>query len=1100
MNLLVLMLAVGFTTAFASQSYSQTTKLSLKVEKMSLEKFLIKIEEQSEFRFFYTGNINVEKKVTGDFKNSKVIDILDQIKEELQINYEIMGRQIILSPAVPYHSKDMHNNAQQQKVISGKVTDNYGGLLPGVTVQIKGTTRGTITDADGNYIIQNVGNDAVLIFSFIGMVTREVAVEGRSIIHITMTEEALGLDEVVVVGYGTQKKETLTGSIVNVAGAEIQKSPNPNVSANLQGKLPGLVANQRTGEPGRDDPTIYIRGLGTMNDNTPLIIIDGVPRSNMSRMNAEDIESVTVLKDASAAIYGARAANGVILVTTRSGKTGKPVFSLSYNSAFSSPTKLPDLLDAATYAETFNEGEWYDLGRPDDYTPYYSDEVIQKYRDGSDPILYPNTDWVDEVLKDNALQQRVSLSVTGGTDKTRYFMSFAYLDQDGNFKNNPTKYQQYNMRTKIDVDLTDHLTIGANLNALINKKKYSSQGTWTNFYNIIRALPTIPAVYPNGLIAPGRLGENPLLLNRRGYKRVDETPIYTTFTATYKVPFLNGLNIDASYNYDQDNHTDKTWNLPYSYDEYNVNTGEYEVGSVGITTPMLTERYSKWTTSVFNYRISYEKMFDSHKITAMVGQEQQTNTYSWIEAYRQNFVSSAIDQINVGSSAAEDKDNGGSASESAYNNYFGRLNYDYKSKYLAEFLFRYDGSQIFPEGERYGFFPGVSLGWRLSEEEFVKNLIPDIDQLKLRFSTGEIGNDRVGQWQYLQSFSFGHNYVFGTSDVPGIYANTMPNPNITWEVSKKTDIGLDASYKNNLLGMEFTLWKENRSNILASRDLSIPYILGFSGLPDENIGEVNSHGFELILRHRNKSNVFSYHIDGNVAYAESEVVFMDEVPNTESYQDQTGKPIGASLYYEADGIFNTQEEFDAYPHHANSQVGDIKIVDKNDDGVIDSNDRFRYDKTDTPKWVFGVTATMEYKNFDLNLFFQGQAGAVNYFRRVKDLGTTEPANAYAYRAEDRWTVDNPDGTMPRARHNHIDNSTFFLYDATFVRLKNAELGYTLPQNLIARIGLNETRFYVSGSNLLTWAKEITFTDPEVSGESLYYPQLRVINLGVNLKF
>jgi TonB-linked SusC/RagA family outer membrane protein len=974
-----------------------------------------------------------------------------------------------------------------------------------VNIVEKGTTNGVLTGADGTYSITVASSKSVLSFSFIGYESTDVTVGNQTTVNVTLKESVIGLQEVVVTGYGTQRKETLTGSIVNVAGDELKKSPAPNVTTSLSGKLPGLTVNERSGEPGREGLNILIRGSGTLNNNTPLIIIDGVERGQIERLNPEDIESVSVLKDASAAIYGARAANGVIIVTTKTGKVGKPVFSLSYNTAFQHPTKIPDMLDAVAYAQVYNEGDWYRQGRPASYTPFYTADAIQKFRDGSDPILYPNTDWMGEVLKPYSLEQRASLSVNGGTEAVRYLVSFASLHQGSAFRHMPTDYKQYNMRVKVDVNLSKNLSIGANLNAIINDRKYTHINNGTNFINILTANPTLPAVYPNGLIAPGRFGESPLLLDQRGYDKYDDTPLFSTFTATYKIPFVEGLKLDASFNYDLRNQFQKIFQLPYYYYEYNVVTKEYDKKQgTGAKTVELTDTYSKWTTILYNYRITYENTFGNHHMMAMLGQEQQKNTYTWASAYRKNFVSPAIDQINVGSTKPEDKDNGGSASEGAYNNFFGRLNYDYKSKYLVEFLFRYDGSQIFPKGKRYGFFPGVSLGWRLSEEKFFQAALPDVDQLKLRFSYGQIGNDRVGAYQYLQSYSFGNNFVFGGSDVPGIYANTMPNPNITWEVSKKTDFGLETSLWKGLLGMEFTYFIEKRSNILVARNLSIPAILGFSGLPDENIGKVDNHGFELILRHRNSINKLNYTVEGNIAFARSKIIFMDETPQAELYQNQTGHPIGSALYYKTDGIFHTPAELAAYPHQSGTQVGDLKIVDVNDDKVIDSKDQIRFDKSNTPEIVFGLNMGLQYQNFDLTLFFQGQTNAYTYDGDLTygfaSLGNANFTNAVVARAKDHWTVDNPNGTMPRADAFQPGGTTFFLFDATFVRLKSLEFGYSLPKGIPSKIGLEDIRLYISGYNLLTWAKEIKWADPETSGGYLYYPQQRIINLGINVKF
>lgn len=1010
--------------------------------------------------------------------------------------------------AQPEELRSQENQAYQNLTIKGKVTsaeDNSG--LPGVNVVMKGTREGTITDLNGNFAIEVPSKEAVLVFSFIGFGTKEVLVGTQTVINVSLVPDVTALEEIVVVGYGEQKKETLTGSVANISGEEIVKSPSANVSNSLAGRLPGLVVSQRSGEPGRDDPNLLIRGNGTFVDgaNSPLIVVDGVPRSLMSRLNPEDIESISVLKDASAAIYGARAANGVILITTKRGTKGKPQFNFSYNHAFQKPTKVPEMLDAATFAQVFNEGAWYRAGRPEDWTPFYSDEAIRKFADGSDPVLYPSTDWVEEVLKPYSTQQRVNLSANGGTDAVRYFLSFGATTQDGNFRNDPTYYEQYNMRVKVDVNLTDNLTVGANLSAILNDKKYGSVATddeaWINFHNIYQANPTLVARYPNGLIGPGRLGENPLLLDQRGYITREDAPVYSTFTAAYEVPFVEGLKLEGSYNYDLSNQLEKRWRLPYYFHEYNTVTEEYErKQGTGSSSAELWDTYRRWTTQLYNFRVNYDRTFAQHHVGVLVGTEQQKNTHNWVQAYRRNFVSPAIDQINVGSTDPEDRNNGGSASISGYNNYFGRLNYDFNGKYLAEFVFRYDGSQIFPRERRYGFFPGVSAGWRLSEEDFIRNNLNFVNQLKIRGSYGQLGNDRVAAYQHLQAYTFQDNYVFGGGDVPGIRPGVLPNPNITWEVSEKLDLGIDGMLWDGLLGFEYTWFRENRSNILATRNVSVSKVLGFPGLPDENIGKVENKGFELVLSHRNAIGQLNYRVSANTAFARSEIKFMDEVPQDEPYKNQTGHPVGAGLFYKADGLFNTREELEAYPHLPNTQVGDIKIVDLNDDGEINGADQFRFNYNSTPEYVFGMNIDLDYKGFDLNLFFQGQTNAYNYDDRFGILGNSSFDNATVERANDRWTVENPDGSMPRADGNAPGNNTMWVFDATFARLKTVELGYSLPQNLLSKVKLDNARVFVSGFNLLTWAREIKWADPEASGGFLYYPQVRVINLGVNLKF
>lgn len=990
----------------------------------------------------------------------------------------------------------------QQRTISGVVTDENNEPLVGVAVLLQGNVSvGTITELDGRYSISVPASGAVLEFSSLGYTSKTVPVGQSNVINVTLAIDNMQLEETVVVGYGVHKKETLTGSIVTVKGDELTKSPSPNLGSSLEGRLPGLIVNQRSGEPGRDDPSIHIRGFSTFGTTTPLYIIDGVERDGMTRLNPDDIESITVLKDASAAIYGARAANGVILITTKRGQEGKTRFSVDFSSSFSSPTKIPDMLDAATYSEAYNEGDWDRKGRPANYSPSIALTDIEKYRNGSDPVLYPNTDWVKETLRPYALQTRTSIQASGGTKNVRYLLSFGARTQGPGFYHQIEEYNQYTFRSNVEVDFNQYFTVGANISAILSNETHSHVSTHDNFVNILQADPRLVAVYPNGLIAPGRLGENPLLLDQRGYNKTWKSPIYSTLTATYKIPWVEGLRVDASFNYDLSTTKQKVWSIPYYYHEYNVNTGEYDYKQgTGQSTVQLTDTYTYRTNMLYNYRITYDRYFGDHRVALMVGQEQQITDQSSAQAYRKNFISTAIEEINVGSTAAEDKDNQGTSTRTARNNYFGRFNYEYASKYLLELLFRYDGSYKFPTDKRYGFFPAASFGWRISEEPFIKDNAPWINQLKLRASLGQTGNDAVNAFQYMQSYNFGGNYIFGTSTSSGITPGTMPNPNITWEKSTKYDLGLEATLWNGLLGAEVTVFKENRNNILTARNLSIPNTFGFSALPNENIGQIENHGYEIVLSHRNRVGDFSYNVSGNMSYAKNTIIFMDETPNVEEYQNRTGHPIGAGLYYKADGIFHTQEELDSYPHHSRTHVGDPKIIDLNEDGKIDSNDRFRFDYDATPRYVFGLNFDFAYRNFDLSILFQGQSGAYNYDNEFVKIGVSDYSNGSVYRAKDRWTVDNPNGTMPRADCYQPGNSTFFLYDATFIRLKNLEFGYTLPKTLMDKVGFDSLRLYVSGFNLLTWAKEIKWCDPEVSGNFLSYPQQRVINLGARIQF
>jgi TonB-linked SusC/RagA family outer membrane protein len=483
----------------------------------------------------------------------------------------------------------------------------------------------------------------------------------------------------------------------------------------------------------------------------------------------------------------------------------------------------------------------------------------------------------------------------------------------------------------------------------------------------------------------------------------------------------------------------------------------------------------------------------------MVGAEQQQSNNSSINAYRKNYLSTAFPQIDFGSNAAADKNNGGSAGRSAYDNLFGRLSYDFASKYIFDFNFRRDGSQIFAPGQRYGFFPSFQGAWRISEEDFMKANFPFVDQLKLRATYGELGSDGVNAYQYAQFFTFGGNQVFGSTDVPGINTGTLPNPTFTWEVSKKTDFGLEGSLWKGLLGFDFTVFKERRSNILTQRNFSASKVFGFPNLPPENIGIVDNAGFELVLSHRNKIGQLFYNVSANMAYAKNKIVFADEVPRTYEYQNATGHPVGAGLYYQADGIFKTQAELDSYPHEANQKLGDIRVVDLNKDGKIDANDQFRFDYNATPKYTFGMNIDLQYKNFDWNISLYGQTKAYNYDGSLQSLGNQDFSNASVYRATDRWSPANPTGSMPRVDAYQRGNTTFFLFQQTFIRLRSTELGYTIPKSVISKLKISSVRVFVSGFNLLTWSPNIKWADPEVTG-FIGYPPLKIVNLGANVRF
>jgi TonB-linked SusC/RagA family outer membrane protein len=535
--------------------------------------------------------------------------------------------------------------AQQTGTITGQVTGQGGQPLNGVAVGVQGTNLAGITNAEGRYTINNVPAGAVTVrASSLGYQAQQQAVTVQAgqaaVFNATLQVTAIALEGLVAVGYGQQARETLTGSISTVAGSVIAVSPAPNLAGSLAGRLPGLNIRQTGGEPGSEDFNIVIRGLGTYSgSNNPLIIIDGVERDGFDRLNPEDVENITVLKDASAAIYGARAANGVILVQTKRGAVGETQFDISVETAFATPTRLPNMLNSATFAEFFNEARWNDAGRPANYVPPYSAEAVQRFRDGSDPVLYPNTDWPGESFTSHSLQRSVDVRASGGSEAIQYRLSFGYMDQGTDLRNNPNNYTRYNFRTVLDAQLTENLSVGANLSATLNKTRDDGG----DYFPIILSNPTLVSVYPNGLIAGGRFGQNPLLRDQMGFNETQNTPMYSTFTAAYVAPFLDGLRFDASFNYDMRNSFQKQWQTPHTFHEYNPASQEYELKSGERSTIELRDTYQRETTLLANLRATYANRFrDNHNVSLMVGGEQQKDNFWSATAWRRNFVSSAI--------------------------------------------------------------------------------------------------------------------------------------------------------------------------------------------------------------------------------------------------------------------------------------------------------------------------------------------------------------------------------------------------------------------------------------------------------------------------
>ncbi len=991
--------------------------------------------------------------------------------------------------------------AQVSGAITGTVRDSLtGSKLPGVSVVVNGSTRGVSTAENGRFTIQAQKGDALSV-SLVSYETKTIIVGDNKSINIVLTSNAAALDDAVVIGYGRQKKATLTGSVASISNKQLKHSPTLNISNALAGQLPGVITSNRSGEPGKDNSTILIRGRSTTGDNSPLVVVDGVQGvTGWERINANDIESISVLKDASAAIYGARAANGVILITTKRGSTGKPTISYTFNQGLSQPTRVPKMASSAVFGEFVNELLAKDL-QPARWTP----EELQKFADGSDPINYPSVNWYKEILKPNTFQSQHNLALRGGSEFVKYSLSGSYSNQDGIFKKGSTNFKSYTLRSNIDAQVNKNIKVALDVNAGMDDGNYPNSST-TNTFGRMLVVPWIPVYWPNGFPSAGiERGDNPAVMVTDITGNINDNTQRFQAKASFDVnlPVVTGLGVDGYFAYTNDNNFVKNFQKPWTVYDYNTATKKYiPIGGGGILNPQLRESVARNRRSLINLRIKYERRFAEHHVNTFVAVEQEQGLNNTSSAFRRNFISPSIDQLFAGSLAGQEAT--GSAFETGRKNMFGRFGYGYRDKYLVDFNFRYDGSSIFPKGNQFGFFPGVAVAWRMTEEPFLKNKVSFLDDLKLRASYGKIGNDRVAGFQFLQGYNLGaQGYSFGMTPTQtlGLVAGVSPNPNITWEVLKTTNLAMDAALLHGLLGLTVELFRQERSNILATRDLAVPAYTGLR-LPSENIGVVQNKGIELELSHKNTWNKFTYRVSANFAYAKSKIIYISEASNVPTWQKAEGHSIGAVNYYKALGIIRTKTELDAIPKVLGTKIGDLKYEDVNGDGMITFLDQVRLDRTNTPQMTFGLNFSVEYNNFSLFANFAGQGRAWQYYHENGRLAvnTREELLLNRYRP---GSMDSKYPILPlldtRTDVSGL-SSTFWLRDASFLRLKTMELGYSLPRNLLSRVRIGDLRVYLNGNNLLTFDK-LKIYDPEGGDErGNFYPQSKIYNLGFNLTF
>ena len=1108
MKLILVILLAAILQSFASGLYSQTTTLSINLKNAKVETVLQQIEDQTEFIFLYSRSvIDVERPVDVDVKNAKIAEVLNLLFNGTDVDYQVDEKQIVLSKK----ESNTNVNIQQHQSISGKVTDSSGSPLPGVSIVLKGTTSSaTVTDPYGNFSLSNIPKETILVFSFIGMETQEVAVLGKTNLEIKLAEKTIGLNEVVAVGYGTQKKSTLTGSVSSVKNAELIVAPMASTANTLAGRLPGLVSVQSSGQPGDDAANLSIRGFGS-----PLVIVDGI-ESNFNAIDANQIENISILKDGAASIYGARASNGVLLVTTKRGNNGKPIISLNTSFTQQSITSFPKMASSGQRAEMQSEA-YLQSGRPPSRVPY-TEQEIQKYYDGTDP-QYPNTDWYTHLIRDYAPMQQHNISIRGGSDKIKYFGFLGMMDQESIWKSgNGQKYGRYNLQSNMDAQVTKNLSLRIDLQSTIEYRDYPwrsiDKSMWDDFWD---TSPMYPSVFPDpdkiSNAGGGGTGGAHITTNSKlsGYDNKDNQSIKGTISLKYNFEQVPGLSANLFFNYNKGYYYTKTLAKPVPYYTYDYETALYaHVGTLNAVS-RLDESFAQGRDITSQFSLEYNKVINTdHSIKALVLYEGIDQKYNSFGGGRSNLLTTSIDQLFAGDVASSTID--GSATENGRVSYVSRLNYDFKDKYLIEGIFRADASARFPKESRWGYFPSISAGWRLSEEKFISDRVNFIDNLKLRASYGESGNDNVSNFAYLSTYKIGLPDIIGEKQVNGLISTGLANPTLTWENITIYDLGLDFSFFKKKLYGEFDFFYRERNGIPATRINSFPSTFG-SALPPENLNSMNNRGWELMLGTAGgEIGSFKYSVTGNISWTRAKWGHYEEPeyadPDQMRIQAKSGQWTDVQYGYVSDGLFTSKEEIAALDFdqdlkgNKTLKIGDIKYVDVNKDGLLNWKDQVTIGKGTTPHYYFGLNVNMAYKSFDLSALIQG---AFDYYNNIRLWETLGNKSSVVY--DLRWTEANNDKYALIARlggaPTNLLNSDYYLRKSAYARIKTMSLGYNVPSSFLKKSGLLSVRVYLAGTNLWTANKLKKYEiDPEapsdVTGKT--YPQQRTISAGLNITF
>lgn len=1105
-----------FNTAKAwSEASPQASRFTLDLRSAPLKELLDYVEEKSDYTFLFDNTkVDVRKKISVSVKNVSIGPLLTRALDSTGIAYKMVSdTQIMLLPdaatrnSLPLEEKPVQGAGWQRRV-TGQVSGEDGMSLPGISVVVKGSGQGVATDLDGKYEIP-AGEGDTLVFSGIGFATLEEPVNGRAQIDVQLQEDAQALGEVVVVGYGTQRRANVIGSVSQVSAQNLENRPVSQLAQALTGQMPGVTVIQRSGRPGDSGGTIRVRGVGSFGA-TPdaLVLIDGIP-GGMNELNPDDVQSVSVLKDASsAAIYGARSANGVILVTTKTGEPGKTQITYNGYVGMNKPTELPDFVNSWEYAEMYNIASGSNS---------YTSEDIAMYASQSDPDNYPNTHFLKELLSRNGVQTGHALSISGGGEKNTYFLSAGMLDQQGVIERN--SYRRYNLRLNMETSLARQLSLTTRLSGSFGERKepLTSGNRAAGEDNLINQLIQNAVRYPavflgqasNGDFGVGAEGGGTPIswLASDSYLRNPRSRAAINVKLDWRP--LNGLTLSALGGYH------------IGFLEMRRYQGAQRLNSeVFLPQSSLNQSNDKQTYRTAQFLAEYNRSLQEHRLGFLLGYAFENQVGNLLNAYRQDFPSNDYTVLDMGGAA--NQQSGGSDNEWAIQSVFGRFKYDYREKYLLEATLRYDGSSRFPEDNKYALFPSAAIGWRLSEEDFLKPL-SWISDLKLKASWGILGNQNIGDYPYQAVLNSGQDYPFGGSVSTGAAYTTYRDADIRWESTQTTDIGLESGFFEGRLRFNATYFVRNTSDILFNPSSSVSTVLGVE-MSETNTGEARNAGWEFELGYRGGSGDFSYSAAGNFSIIRNEVLTLGlgnvQQPNGFVGNGSDlfiGYPMQLYYGYLSDGVFLDETDIAAWADQSavtpNPQAGDIRYKDINGpDGVPDGKVDPTYDRTylgsEIPKYTFGLNLGFRYKAFDFKALLQGVAGVTGQLNNYAGWAFFNLGNIQRWQMEGRFDPENPVRYPEYPRLEVITNSgtpntqtsDFWAIDASYVRVKNLQLGYTFPEPALNKIGISRIRMYFSAENLFSFNSYREGWDPEINTQGSYYPVLATYTLGINVKF